>query len=165
MKKAWEVDLGMPEGSAQFYFDEGLDFETLKSRARTWTAELTALGFVQVSRSHTRFQGKSAVAAIAVQSGVGAGVGIDLESAGRTISDPLWQRFARADEQMSYESNRIGLWCLKEACFKADPDPKKSLVTQYFAGDLRFRVAFASHLAWTMAVAVRNESKQCDRLF
>jgi len=63
------------------------------------------------------------------------GIGVDIESCSRPISPQVAAKFARAEEWNRFRSQvslpNIGLWVIKEACFKADPNSRGQVISRY----------------------------------
>lgn len=75
---------------------------------------------IWVSMSHTTGVGAAIAAASTLEHPI-VGVGIDVERHDREVSDRVMARIAHPGDDWS-EAPAVVRWCIKEACFKADPE-------------------------------------------
>lgn len=95
------------------------------------------------------------------------GIGVDIEFSQRLITQKAQNRFLREDEK-AFGFKPLHVWMIKEACFKADPENKDRLVTQYhIVGDhlaqlntdsenrFRFAVFEEDQLSFAFALSIK----------
>lgn len=78
---------------------------------------------IKLSLSHTR---DATLAAVAQE----IDIGVDLERADRPISEALAAKFYFESEKINSLS-ALQVWALKEACYKANPDQKTTVLSDY----------------------------------
>lgn len=79
-----------------------------------------------LSVSHT----KGASAAVVARAAEVAGAGVDLEDFARPVSDAALARFSPSAER-GFALERIEVWSVKEACYKADPGNADTKLRHY----------------------------------
>lgn len=82
---------------------------------------------ILLSLSHTK---KASVAIACMKNEDLLGIGVDLESADRTIDEKVKKRLG-TDAEHSLVKSAIALWTIKEACFKAVKNNEKMLLSQF----------------------------------
>lgn len=147
LKKDWtemtEADLGFLSIEERERLDR---IETPSRKIEYWAGRralarvrdrLTSQGVGQgsYSLSHSEIGGRLLLVAIGV--GAGWGVGVDLEASSRAFTEKAAGRWTQPSEArwVSGDLGALGLWCVKEACFKAHSEGGKvqtgALVPQY----------------------------------
>ena len=106
-----------------------------KELAIVWNAAMqTSPSAIGLSLSHTK--GAWLAAARTLNENAAektcAYVGVDIEAAGRVVTDRLLKRFSNPNDSCPGLS-RIGLWTAKEALYKADPDSRTKALRDYAA--------------------------------
>ncbi len=123
---------------------------------------------VSVSLSHTRWEGRLWVLAVAVPRSVGS-VGVDLESVTRQVSDSVYRRITDDQERRMFPHyGALDFWAIKEACFKADPDNSGKVAWAYRciapgrargADHQEFSFQALRSQDWVVALAHRSPSR------